>query len=161
MNNFICLLSLMNRSDLIGRFFGASDSFYIAAMLSSQMLWAFLRIILATVFVALLAYFATKMIALTRARAGGGRSGAGFGYVKNLRVVESIAVGGGVMIQLIKAGEKYLVVGVTRERVNLLSELTKEQIEEFESSPAAVPFSKIFSRFLPQAKDGQREEDSE
>ena len=122
---------------------------------ASAMLGHFFRIILATAGVALLAYYVTKMLALSRGRIGRGRGG-------NLQVVESIAVGAQSMIQLIKAGDKYLVVGITKERVTLLAELSKEEVSEPEAPELpTVPFNKVLSRFLPQAKDGQREEDSE
>jgi len=122
---------------------------------AAAMMGHIFRIVLATAGVALLAYYVTKMLALSRGRAGRIRGG-------NLQVVESIATGAQSMIQLIKAGDKYLVVGITKERVTLLAELSKEEVSEPEAQEfPVVPFNKVLSRFLPQAKDGQREEDSE
>ncbi|MCL2216344.1 MAG: flagellar biosynthetic protein FliO [Defluviitaleaceae bacterium] len=125
---------------------------------ASAMMGLFFRIILVTAFVALLAYFVTKLIA-SRGRAGG--------WVKsgNLKIIESMAVGAQSMVHLIKAGEKYLVIGVSKERgVTLLTELSKEEVDEPtlpEQGMENLPFNKIFQKFLPQAKDGQGEEDSE
>ena len=121
---------------------------------SGAMLGQFFRIIFITAAIALLAYYATKLLA-TRGRAR-------FSRGANLQHIETIAVTAHVMIQLVRAGEKYLVLGVTKERVNVLAVLTKEEInepDEPEMGAVNVPFNKILSRFLPQAKDGQRDED--
>ena len=124
---------------------------------SSAMLGQFFTMMLITAGVAVLIYCVTRFLAVSRRRMGlGRRSG-------NLRVVESIAVTSQSMVQLVKAGEeKYLVIGVTKERINLLAVLTKEEVDEPEEpdmGAVAVPFNKVLQRFLPQAKDGQRDED--
>ena len=125
---------------------------------ASAMMFTFFRIILITAIVALLAYFVTRLIA-SRGRVGQ------WAKAGNLKIVETIAVGPQSMIQLIKAGEKYLVIGVNRERgFTLLAELTKEEVDEPEPTEMGavdIPFSKVLQKFLPQAKDGRREEDSD
>jgi len=119
------------------------------------MVGQFFRIILATVAVAVLAYFVTKLLALSRGRAKGTAVG-------NLQVVESVAISVQSMVQLVRAGDRYLVLGVTKERISLLAELSKEEIREIEEpnfDAVTVPFNKVLQKFLPKAKDGQRDED--
>jgi flagellar protein FliO/FliZ len=113
-----------------------------------------IQYIAATVFVALLAWYATKKMARAR---GLGRKGG------NLSVVESVNVGGQAAVQLVRVGDKYLVVGVTRERVTLLSEVDKDQITEPEPvdfTNLNTPFGKVLSRFI-QPKDPRNEDKDE
>ena len=132
-------------SDVIGSFFdiGLLSVFGTTADLA----WGIVRAILVTAFVALLAYYSVKMMGLAR-----GRRGLGNG---NLNVVESIMVGQQSMVQLVRAGEKYLVIGVTRERVTLLAEL--DEISEPEEPE--VPFSSILNRFIQPKDESDKGED--
>ena len=83
----------------------------------------FLYIILVTAIVGLLAYWCTRMMAAQRRGRRGG----------NLAVLESVSVVAQAMVQLVRAGEKYLVIGVTRNKVTLLTELDKSQVTELEA----------------------------
>jgi len=108
-------------------------------------LFGILRVIAAVAFVALLAYFTIKMMALSRGRRGKGG---------NLYVVESIIVGNTSMVQIVKAGNKYLVIGVTKERVTFLAELDDSQVNEPESVEVNfTPFDKVLRRYLGPKDD--------
>ena len=136
MENFIFLLSeSWSATSAAGQFF------------------SILRFLAATVFVALLAYYVTKMMAGKR---GLGRGGG------NISLIETINVGGQAMVQLIKAGDKFLVIGVTKERVTILSEIDKEHINEPEPinfSYMDTPFGKVLSKFTqPKEKDDEGDE---
>lgn len=121
----------------------------------TDMVFSVLRFFAATVFVAFLAYFATKKMAGAR----------GIGRKKgNLFVVESVNLGGQAVAQLIKAGDKYFLVGVTKEQVTLLAEFEKEQIVEPEMPDFKnmnTPFGKVLSLFTNQSKDPQKGEDED
>jgi flagellar protein FliO/FliZ len=118
------------------------------------MFWDMFRFLAATAFVAILAYYVTKKMA--GANVVGRKS-------NNLSVVESINLGGHAVVKLVKVGEKYLVLGVTKERVTMLSEVDKEQITELEAQKITVldtPFGKVLSRFIkPQETQGNDDED--
>ncbi|MCL1884787.1 MAG: flagellar biosynthetic protein FliO [Defluviitaleaceae bacterium] len=137
MENLIFLLS-ENRSSLAaGQFFNL------------------LRFFGATLFVALLAWYCTKLLVGSRARMGR-KSG-------NLSVVESVNVGGQAVVQLVRVGDKFIAIGVTKERITLLTEVDKEHINEPEPvnlTSLDTPFGKVLSRFM-QPKDGQSAEDEE
>jgi flagellar protein FliO/FliZ len=121
------------------------------------MIWGFVQFIAATVLVAMLAYFVTKKMA--GARGGMGRKGG------NLSIVDSVNVGGQSLVQIIKAGDKYLVIGVTKEQVTFLSELSEEQIKEYEAPDLkglTSPFGKVFSRFItPKDEEPGDEENND
>jgi len=135
--------------DFIGSFFHTSyllNSAFVGS--TSGLVWRFLQIVLATIFVVLLSYYLIKMMAIARGRRGRNSH--------NLSVVESIAVGQQSMVQLVRAGDKYLVVGVTKERVTLLSELDKAEVHEpkpISFNSADVPFGNVLSRFLSPKDD--------
>ena len=116
-----------------------------ANMFATGMMWPLLRMFLILAFVLLLAYYVTKLIARSKSR---GRDGL------NLNIVESISVGSNSFIQLIRCGEKYLVVGITKENVNLLAVLSKEEVTENEPEPISMPFEKVLARFM-QKKDNE------
>lgn len=144
MDNLSVLFSLNGpASEIIGSFFRIT--YFLGSSLPvGNLVWRLLQVILATIFVALLAYYSVKMMGLSRGRRGREN--------RNLSVVESIVVGAQSMVQLVRAGDKYLVVGVTKERVTLLAELDEADVIESEATgfgTNAISFSKVLGRFLP------------
>lgn len=49
----------------------------------------------------------------------------------NLSVIETIPAGANKMICLVKAGTEYLVVGVGKDEMHLLTKLSEEQLTDF------------------------------
>lgn len=76
-------------------------------------------ILLVFLFVLALTYLVTKWIA-----------GYQQGIVanKNIRVIETFRVSSNKFIQIIQVGEKYLTVSVCKDTINVLTELTEEQL---------------------------------
>ncbi|MCI9492899.1 MAG: flagellar biosynthetic protein FliO [Lachnospiraceae bacterium] len=76
-------------------------------------------ILLVFLFVLALTYLVTKWIA-----------GYQQGIVanKNIRVIETFRVSSNKFIQIIQVGEKYLAVSVCKDTINVLTELTEEQL---------------------------------
>ena len=105
-----------------------------------------------TLFVVLLAWYVTKKMASAR--------GGGVRQTCNLSVVESIAVGGHAVVRLIKAGDSYVLIGVTKERITLLGEIPGEQITERELAELKMdnPFGKIMQKFINNKDTSTRDE---
>ena len=76
-------------------------------------------ILLVFLFVLALTYLVTKWIA-----------GYQQGIVanKNIRVIETFRVSSNKFIQIIQVGEKYLAISVCKDTINVLTELTEEQL---------------------------------
>ncbi len=76
-------------------------------------------ILLVFLFVLALTYLVTKWIA-----------GYQQGIVanKNIRIIETFRVSSNKFIQIIQVGEKYLAVSVCKDTINVLTELTEEQL---------------------------------
>jgi len=111
---------------------------------------SFLYIILVFALIIGVCWFILRLTGRVRAR---GAANA------NLHLVESIGVGAQNMVQIVKAGERYLVLGVSRERVSLLTELDAEQIKEIQPlQPMGASFKSIMERFMP-SKDSDEGND--
>lgn len=99
-------------------------------------------VLLIFLFVLAITYFTTKWIA---------------GYQKgtmsnrNIKVIESFRVNNNKLIQIIQVGEKYLAISVCKDSINVLTELTKEQLTwlpaEDETTVAKAPnFQEILGK---------------
>ena len=126
-----------------------------AFLMAGAQFWFWFRFIGATIFVSLLAYYVLKLMGGARARQFRRASG-------NLQLIDSISVGVGTSIQIIKVGEKFLVISVTKERVTLLTEVEDlELIEEGEQNfdLSHIPFGTVLAKFMkPKDSDSTGDE---
>ena len=114
-----------------------------------QVVW----FVLAFAFVIALAVLFTRWIAGARYKRGS---------TGNLHVVESIAVGQQVYLQLVRAGGKYIVVGVTRGSVTFICEMSEEEIKlpDYRTMGDGVVverFEQYLKSFMP-GKSGSEED---
>jgi flagellar protein FliO/FliZ len=85
-------------------------------------------VLLVFVFVLALTYFTTKWIANYQK---------GQTHNKNLRIVETIRVTNNKYIQLVEAGEEYLVIAIGKDEIRLLTKLSEEQLKVLPEKMAA------------------------
>ena len=91
-----------------------------------------------------LTYLTTKWIASYQK----GRS-----FNKNLQVVETLKLTTNKYIQIIRAGDAYMAIGIGKDEITFLTMLTKEQLnaeslEELENSSGTVEnFSEVLKKF--------------
>ena len=93
-------------------------------LLNASALNSFLQLmgaIVIFIFVLVITYFTTKWI---------GNYQQVHTTNKNLRVIESLRLTNNKFIQIVQAGDVYLVIAVGKEEVHLLTQLTKEQLTE-------------------------------
>ncbi len=95
----------------------------------------------------LLAYFATKFVASYQKNRGFHKGN----KVSNLEVIETYPVAQGKYIQIVKTGDKYIVIGVGKEEITMLTELTKDEIE-FPPEEEAGSVNGSFKSFLDKAR---------
>ena len=124
-------------------------------MLSSQNNWPslasvgqFFYILLLVVFVVLLAYYSTRLMASARSgRKRGGRH--------NLEIIEGVGVGAQATAQIVRAGSRYFLVGVTKERVTLLAELDEAHIRLSDAGGLSLDssFDRLLQRFTHRDKN--------
>jgi len=86
--------------------------------------------------IVVLAYFSTKWIARARNAVSGG----------NIKTVESVSVGVGANVCLVRVGGEYFLLGVTKERVSLITAIDPESIAEAKAA-GAQSFERVLSEF--------------
>ncbi len=99
-------------------------------------------VLLIFIFVLGATYFATRLIA-------GYQKGQSFN--KNLKVIETLKITPNKFIQIIEAGEEYLVIAIGKDEVRLLTKLTGEQLkevpsEEYSAKMTADGFKEILEK---------------
>ena len=92
--------------------------------------------------VVVLAYLFTRYVA-----GRGGTIGAS-GGTERFKVLARLSLGREQSAVLVKAGEKYLLLGVTASEINLLKELTPEEAEEIYALPPDQPAPPSFGEAL-------------
>lgn len=98
----------------------------------------FLTVLILFVFVLAITYLVTRWIA----RYQKGRIHEG-----NLAVVDTCRIAPGKYIQIIRAGEKYLVIAVGKDEVHMLSELSPDELDLREDAKEqAVDFAGVFAK---------------
>lgn len=68
-----------------------------------------------------LAYVSTKYIGKRYSLSGKGNG--------NLKILDSISLGKDSRLCIVKAGQKYLLLGITQHNISLVSELAEEELE--------------------------------
>ena len=101
----------------------------------------FITVLAIFVFVLAITYFSTKWIADYQK---------GKAVCKNLDVIETHRISNNKYLQIVKAGEKYLVIAVCKDTITMLTELNAEQID-FSASHSEE--NKGFKELLQKAKD--------
>lgn len=102
----------------------------------------FMTVLILFVFVLVITYFVTKWIA----RYQQGRAGDG-----NLEVIETCKLTSNKYVQIVRAGEKYLVIAVGKDEVHILSEVSENQLclhkmEQGQKADFASVFDKMKKR---------------
>lgn len=84
---------------------------------------------------------------------------------RNLQVIEAITVGQGKNIQLVRMGNKYCVIGVTRGNIQLLLTLDKDDVilQNDIERPSTIPFKQILAKYKldKDGENGNKNEKSE
>lgn len=88
-------------------------------------------------FILVITYFTTKWVGgfqKTQMKSG------------NLQVIETVRIANNNFLQVIKAGEKYLVIAVSKDKVTMLTELPAEQLKET-TQGSQEDFQAILNKF--------------
>ena len=98
----------------------------------------------AFVLVLALTYFVTKWIA---------KSGAMQSRAKNIKVIETYKIAPSKYIQIIQIGKKQYAIGVTKEQITYLTELTEDQLEVPGNTPGDTSFKEVMKTMLSNVKN--------
>lgn len=90
----------------------------------------FITVLIIFIFVLGVTYFTTRYIAgYQKARIKTG----------NMELVESLRISNNKYLQIVRAGERYIVMAVCKDTVTLLAELEKDELVFIDQGEAAVP----------------------
>lgn len=92
---------------------------FLSLSSSANMVVQFITVLFVFLFVLAVTYITTRWIA-------GYHKGRAFN--RNIEVLDACKIAPNKSIQIVKAGEKYLVIGIGKDTVTMLTELTKEEI---------------------------------
>lgn len=99
-------------------------------------------VLLIFIFVLVITYATTRWIANYQK---------GHSFNKNLHVIETLKITTNKYIQIVEAGDEYLVIAIGKDEVSLLTKLTREQLKEVPSDEVLSEnvtenFKEIFDR---------------
>lgn len=105
-----------------------------------------ISVLLIFLFVLAITYLTTRWI---------GKYQQGMLQNKNIRVVETFRVSNNKFIQIIQVGKKYLVISVCKDVVNILTELTEEELvwRPSQEEVQGVKVNENFQEILGRLKD--------
>ena len=109
----------------------------------------FFSIFILIIAVCALAYYTTRLLGAARY----GRFGK-----RNIEIIESMGVGPQSFVHIMRIGEKYVMIGVTRNQINMITELDEGQISLAESHQITGGFESLMGRFIK--KEEQQEDDN-
>lgn len=95
-------------------------------------------------FVLILAYYLTKIVASKRMQIMNS---------KNIKVLEMVSMNAGVSLGIVQVGDKYFLVGMGKEKVDLISELEYKDLVFNEKGTLEYNFSEQFKKLLNKNND--------
>lgn len=105
-----------------------------------------LTLILAFVFVLVLAYYGARFTAKYQGNMLSNRA--------NIRITESFRVGGNKIIAIAKIGKSYYALGIGKDEINLIAKLDEAELIDFDNSNDSSNNSKLdFKSILANIKN--------
>ena len=111
------------------------------------MIGQFFLLIIVFAIVLFLAYFSTRWIASVK-----------MGQRKNtmMKIISTMPIGGTNSIQIIQVGERFFLIGVSKDNISYLTELTDVNISQIENNQVKLPFEKYFSEYINKLKNNDK-----
>lgn len=105
-----------------------------------------IQVLLIFLFVLAVTYITTKFIAGYQK---------GTHAEKNIQVIEAAKVGNNKYVQIVKAADRYLVIGVSKDSMILLAELTEEEVRNMKPAGgrSGKQFQDYFNDVVKRVKD--------
>lgn len=78
----------------------------------------------------------------------------------NIEVIETTRISNSKYIQIIRVGEKYMVIAVCKDNVTMLGEVPKEQLKEMNPQQMGMNFKELFEKAIKKdsSKDHEPKE---
>jgi flagellar protein FliO/FliZ len=107
--------------------------------------WQLLSVLFLFIIVLVGAFFVTKWLSHLQYQQTKG---------KNMQLIETLRIGPNKMVQLIKVGDRYFVIGLSKEHIQVISEVDQEQIKDQrdQNKQINVNFKEQFNQILNRGK---------
>ena len=106
-------------------------------------IWNLIVLIFAFVAVVALAYFSLRLMGRAKnARGAGG----------NIKIIEAAGLGFQNTVQLVKAGDKFFLIGVSRTGITLIGEVNEGSLNLQKPAAPQVPFENILTKIFNKGK---------
>jgi len=114
----------------------------------------FLTLLLIFVFIIAVTYFTVRWMS---------KIGQGQSKYSNIEVIETRRITNNKFLQIIKAGDKYLLIGVGKDEISMISELNEDSLdlESGVSSDVGMNFSSLLDKARNLTKKDLNDEDKE
>ena len=78
----------------------------------------------------------------------------------NIEVIETTRIANNKYVQIVRVGEKYMVIAICKETVTMLGEVPVEQLNKSELSQGTLNFKELFERTVKKnsSKDSEPKE---
>lgn len=115
---------------------------YIAVSVSQssgfESIWQLISISIIFLVVLGLAYYTTRWISKIQKKQS---------YNKNIEVIETFKITTNKYVQIIRIGEKYLVIAIAKDNISMLTEINEEQLNlTLNESVSKESFNEILSK---------------
>ena len=113
------------------------------------MIGQFFLLIVVFAVILFLAYFSTKWIASSR-----------MGLKKNsfIKLIFNMPLGAGNSVGVIKVGERYFLIGISKENINCIAEIDGNEIPDSENETVKFPFEKYFQEYFNKNKANDKKD---
>jgi flagellar protein FliO/FliZ len=109
-----------------------------------HMLGQFFLLIIVFIVILFLAYYFTKLVSSVKYKNSKN---------SNLKIIESIGVGYQSSIQLIKVGDKVILIGITKEKISFICEVNENSINTEINNNIKIEIPDTFQKYLQNFMD--------
>lgn len=102
--------------------------------------------LLVFIIVLALAYYVSRFIGMQNKQ---------FHNKKNIKILETVQIAPHKHIQIIQLGKRYYAIGITKEGINLLTELDRDELDLSNDTLNTIPFKKLLAKYMNKKNEGE------
>jgi flagellar protein FliO/FliZ len=77
-----------------------------------------------------------------------------------MKLIETMRLGNGQFLQIVEIGSRYYVLSVTKEHIELITEITQEELNLADAADISVPFHDILDKMKVKLDKKQKSDKS-
>jgi len=112
---------------------------FLSAYDSIQNILQLIGIIIVFLIILAAAYAASVWVGKTQYNAYGSHD-------RNIKIIEVFRINGNQFLQIVQVGSRYFVIGVSKEHIEYLAELSEEDFHIHDTPDIRLPFQAVFEK---------------